>query len=177
MNELCETEVISKACRGDRRSFEKLVERYLPVILGFFCYLGASRIEAEDLAQETFIRVLKALDQYDHSRAFLKWITAIGRNVFIDHWRKTRRQNEIPMDMSQNPVVTVESTEKEYGTVEELLLSLSDDARYLVEMHVVEGLSFPEISESTGEAEGTLRVRFHRVLKRLRVSAKKGKTA
>lgn len=163
---------VDLAAKGDREALAAIVEKHLPLLLGFLRYLGATPVQAEDLAQETLLKMSLNLSKYDKNRPFLKWLTAIARNVFIDFYRKEKKEKDgLAQEMALAARETKSAPEK-YSTVDELLENLDDDARFLIEMHIIQEYKFAEIAEMTGEAEGTLRVRFHRLMNRLRLEAK-----
>src|SRR5689334_4950400 len=71
-------------------SFEEIYDEHVWSVYGFFAYRLSSRVEAEDLTQQTFERALRAWSRYDEHRARpLTWLMAIAHNALIDHYRKT----------------------------------------------------------------------------------------
>ncbi|MBF0499060.1 MAG: sigma-70 family RNA polymerase sigma factor [Candidatus Riflebacteria bacterium] len=162
-----DAELVSQACRGSKRDFESLVDRHLPTLIGFLRYLGVPDAQVEDLAQETFIKVLRSLSQYRPEKPFITWLTTIGRHVYIDDWRKTPKTRFLEIDGNYPEIPSDEQTEKQ-EMVRNLLDRLPEDAKFLLEMRFFQDLSFAEISEITGDPEGALRVRLYRIMQRLR---------
>jgi RNA polymerase sigma-70 factor (ECF subfamily) len=83
--ELPAEELAALARSGDRASFEALVVRYRPRLVAFLARRVASTADAEDVAQETFVRAHDHLDRYDPSRPFGTWLFTIGKNVAANH--------------------------------------------------------------------------------------------
>src|SRR5215510_7975256 len=85
-------ELAVRARDGSRVSFDELVVRYRPGLVAFLTRRLADAAEAEDVAQETFLRAYDHLDRYDPARPFSTWLFAIGKNVATNHViARTRR--------------------------------------------------------------------------------------
>jgi RNA polymerase sigma-70 factor (ECF subfamily) len=85
-------ELAVRAREGSRGSFDELVVRYRPRLVAFLARRLADAADAEDVAQETFVRAFDHLDRYDATRSFSTWLFAIGKNVAANHAiARTRR--------------------------------------------------------------------------------------
>ncbi len=165
-----DAEVVRQFREGDSRVFQILVDRHLPSLLGFFRYIRVPEEMVDDMIQETFLRVYRHIDHYDVARSFSTWLTTIGRNVFYTESRKrgnARLPENQPQPQTESNLDHVIARE----TARELLDGLDEQSKYLIELRVFKDLSFAEISEITGDPLPTLRVRFHRILNRLRITA------
>lgn len=171
--ECSDADLISETQAGRIGAFDLLVDRHLSAVVGFFRYLRVPPDRLEDLVQETFLRAFRKLDMFDASRSFSVWLLTIGRNLYFDERRRSSF-SEVPIEHVERSTPSHEDEIIERFSARELLDSLSDDARLLLELRLYRDLSFPEIAELTGEAETTLRVRFHRLLRRLRLKAVAG---
>ena len=90
--EVSAEELAVRARDGSRVSFDELVVRYRPRLVAFLARRLADAADAEDVAQETFVRVYDHLDRYDPARPFSTWLFAIGKNVAANHAiARTRR--------------------------------------------------------------------------------------
>src|SRR5262250_791886 len=78
-------ELAVRAREGSRVSFDELVVRYRPGLVAFLARRLARAEDAEDVAQETFLRAYDHLDRYDPSRPFSTWLFTIGKNVAANH--------------------------------------------------------------------------------------------
>lgn len=162
-------ELIKQIKAGNSRALNDLLKLYIPQVKAFFRYLHVPDSNIEDLMQETFEKMISKIDSFDESKKFATWLMTIGRNLYIDQYRKDTRGEELlklqeSVKKDENP----ETATIDKLSVEELLSSLTDKERFLVEMRIFQKLSFAEISEITGEAEVTLRSRFCRIIARLR---------
>src|SRR5882757_2414646 len=78
-------ELAVRARAGSRGSFDELVVRLRPRLVAFLARRLADAADAEDVAQETFLRAFDHLDRYDATRPFLTWLFAIGKNIATNH--------------------------------------------------------------------------------------------
>ncbi|MFZ2958442.1 MAG: sigma-70 family RNA polymerase sigma factor [Candidatus Ozemobacteraceae bacterium] len=165
-----DAELVARVRSGHLDGFGALMDRHLPSLVGFFHYLGVPSAIIDDLSQETFFKAFRKLDLYDVQRPFAAWLITIGRNVFLDERRKTGRESRLLRLPSEPPSFpSVEDTVIERATARELLDALDEGGRFLLEMRLFQDLPFSDIAEMTGEPETTLRVRYHRLLNRLRL--------
>ncbi|MBF0544759.1 MAG: RNA polymerase sigma factor [Candidatus Riflebacteria bacterium] len=168
-----DAKIVEQVRAGDKNSLELLIDRHLPGVLGFFGYLGAPRDIIDDLVQETFIRASRKLALYDSGRPFITWLLSIARNIFYDQCRKTAREKNLVDTLSEDKVTTAEENALIDCSIRELLDSLPDETKLLIELRVFQGLPFQEIAKILDEPEVNIRVRFHRTISRLRGSARK----
>jgi len=165
--------LIVKIRQGDQEALSKLLDRYLPQLMGFFRYLKVPDAMIEDMVQATFEKLLKKLNLYDDSKSFSSWIMTIGRNLYFDEHRRESCKREHVQEM---PVISPVTPEEEVivrHSASELLKALTSQEKFIVEMRIFQGVPFAEIAEMTGEVEATLRSRFFRLMKRLRISTVK----
>ena len=87
-------EVIERACAMDLDALDEIVERYAPRLFGFFRRLIGSRVDAEDLVQEVFVRVVRKISHYENRGRFDAWLFRIASNVGRDHLRRVTRSVE-----------------------------------------------------------------------------------
>ena len=164
-----DADLVQETRDGHTAAFDLLVERHLSATVGFFRYLRVPPNSLEDLVQDTFLRAFRKLDLFDPTRTFSVWLLTIGRNLYFDQRRKNSF-SEVTLERADIPTPGPEDEIIERHSVQELLESLPEEARFLLELRIFRDLPFPEIAELTGESESTLRVRFHRLMQRLRLS-------
>lgn len=170
-----DADLVAEVRAGRREGFEPLVRRHVPSVLGFLRYLGVPADLQDDLVQETFTRAFERLDQYEVRRPFVSWLLGIARNLFYDHCRKNSRDRREPPPPDPERVGAIEETVLGNLSVEAILHSLPADARLLVELRIFRELPFADIGATMGVSEAPLRVRFQRVMARLRQAAREVK--
>ena len=93
--ELSSEALAARAQAGDRASFDELVVRLRPSLRAFLARRLPREADADDLAQETFLRAYQHLDRYDPGRRFSTWLFTIGKNVAANHRVSERRREEL----------------------------------------------------------------------------------
>jgi len=97
-----DAEVVEAVLKGDQELYGELVKRYQGRLVNYLCRLLRSVQEAEDLAQEVFFKLYKALDRYDPKYKFSTWLFRVAQNAAIDRIRK-RRLQLVSMDRTGDP--------------------------------------------------------------------------
>ena len=152
---------------GNERALEMLIKRHKLKIYNFIYSKVFDRDTAEDIFQETFIKVIKTLKRgvYNEEGKFLPWVMRIAHNLVIDYFRKNNRiptfDNSDEFDIFQligdgNP--TAEKAMIEEQVVEDLqnlIIQLPDDQKDVLTMRLYKDMSFKEIAESTGVSINT----------------------
>ena len=160
--------------QGDANAFAHLVERYQNAVY-YLCYrmLGNAR-DAEDAAQETFLRVYKSINRYDKQRKFSTWILSIATNYCIDQLRKRRL---LTLSLDAIPYLDVPHTgptpesslvmEENQEQVRTLLASLGPKDRAAIVMRYWYDFSYDEIAETLSLTNSAVKSRLHRARRRL----------
>jgi RNA polymerase sigma-70 factor (ECF subfamily) len=165
-------ELIARARAGDDTAFARLVETYQTAIYNL-CYrmLGEAN-EAEDAAQETFLRAYSQLNRYDPNRSFKTWLFSIASHYCIDCLRK-RRLTWLSIDdeaLPPHPNLHEPTPGPEESTVrreqsvlvQNVLGKLSPEDRSMTVMRYWYDLSYEEIAEATGATVSAVKSRLHR---------------
>jgi len=176
-------ELVLKAQAGDEDANRAIVEGlHRPVIATIFRFLGPGyRREVEDLAQEVFLKVFRAIDKFDPSRAkFTTWVYTFVRNHCFDVLKKRRLQttsmhavgdDDTDRDFADRRELqpTEASENTELGRrIGEALATLGEDQRMAFILREYENLDYREIATITGVNEGTVKSRLFRAKESLR---------
>jgi RNA polymerase sigma-70 factor (ECF subfamily) len=180
--EFVERRLTQRAKRGDREAFAELVEIYKDKIFQLAYRMTGSRQEAEDIAQETFLRVFANLHVYDESYKFSTWIYRIATNLCID--RKRKKRPDFSLDeqvdgaegldwysrLSAKDMTPEESvmTRELQDTVQGALLQLSPKYSSIMILRYIEDLTLQEISAVLELPITTIKTRIHRGREALR---------
>jgi RNA polymerase sigma-70 factor (ECF subfamily) len=173
--------LVRRCIVGDAAAWEEIVQRYNRRIFNICYRFAGSTDDAEDLAQEVFIKMYRTLPSYDSSKgALATWITTITRNLLVDHFRKTKQDRvtdsldtsssdhedaqplseQIP-DQSAPPDAHVRS--REVGeTVQAALGKLSPELREAVILRDLQDMDYREIAAVLKVPEGTVKSRINR---------------
>ena len=168
-----------RAVRADDDcAFEELYRRYREPITRFVCSFVRDEGRAEDVTQEAFVSALRRIRQTDCDIRFKPWIHEIARNAAIDHHRRSRRAQEVPLGVVDGGLATMRPTaaavpeasflEKErLAHLRDALGELSETAQRIVVMREFEGLSYREIGRRTGLSQGAVESALFRARRKL----------
>ena len=157
--------------RGDFSAATLLIHRISPQLHRFFVAQLVSRSDADDLLQETWLRIHKVRHTYRPGEPVLPWFYAIARHVRVDHYRKAIRisTREQRLEEISNVAAAVPA---ESGHLRDdlatLLAPLSDSQREVIEMLKVAGMSLEEVARATSSTVGSVKQKVHRAYKKLR---------
>ncbi len=175
---MSESEYIKRCQEGDSEAFGELLALYENKILNYCYRMLGNRTDAEDATQEVFVKLYRFIGSFTGQSAFSTWLYKIASNVCLDYLRKNKKhtsdtvslhqQNaegeEFLMNIEDKGLTPYESAQmSEAQRVLALALEqLSEDQRKVVVLRDVEGLSYEEIGEVMGIAEGTVKSRINR---------------
>lgn len=179
-------ELVTRVLRGDSQAFAELVELYQQAVYNLaYRMLGDAR-EAEDAAQEAFLRAYQHLRSYDPERSFKTWLLSIVSNYCIDRLRKRRLiWLSIEEPLPPHPALTSSTPEpeeafvsKERNTaVQSLLASLAPEYRAAVVLRYWYDMSYAEIAEMLGTTESAIKSRLFRARQMLASELRSGKSS
>lgn len=164
-------ELMALVREGDQHSFREIVERHQQGLLNFFRKMGVSS-EADDLVQDTFIRLYKYRDRYEPKARFTTFLYMMARQVRMDYLRKVQRRSAIELEVHEE--VQIRESESSYESearrpdAQSLLNGLSDDVRELIVLSIYKGMTYSEISEISGVAVGTIKSRVFTAMRKMR---------
>ncbi|HJV47077.1 MAG TPA: RNA polymerase sigma factor SigW [Bacillota bacterium] len=171
-----EEKLIKKIKKGDRDAFAELVELYKDRVFQVTLRMVGNTQEAEDIAQETFLRVYSNLEHYDPSYKFSTWIFRIATNLSIDHLRKRKQTYSLDKEMegtdgldlherladpTKGPEEILLSGELQ-GQVQSAIETLSPKYKSIMILRYLEDLSLTEISDIVKLPISTIKTRIHR---------------
>jgi len=172
---------VEAARGGNQIAFGHLVRRYQRPVYSLCLRMLRSPNEAEDAAQETFLKAYRALESYDEARSFSTWLLAIASHHCIDRLRR-RRVTEVSLDAlppwrwlpgrSVDPEAAAARAEQA-DNIGQLLASLPSDYRLVIVLRYWHDLGYAEIAELLGDTESAIKSRLHRA-RRLLASAMDG---
>ncbi|SPE44912.1 RNA polymerase sigma factor, sigma-70 family (fragment) [Candidatus Sulfotelmatobacter sp. SbA7] len=173
-----ETSVIARGLRRrDPDLLDRLIEQYQHRLLRYLTYLTGHRELAEDLFQETWIRVLERGHQYDGKHEFSTWLFSVARHLTIDSMRKknpvsldglldNEEEKRAPLDpVDIRPSALEIIAQHEHAErINAALVCIPAEYREAVVLRFQEGLTLDEISAVTGAPLGTIKSRLYRGL-------------
>lgn len=170
-----DNKIIKRCQAGDKSAFEELIAKYHPYVFKFLIKLSEDEELAEDLTQETFIKVIRNIDKFDvqGKAKFSTYIITLCKNCYIDFYRKQKKTlNDVAMDDNLN---------LQYEDIEEKVLDKLDVAsavasleklpkeqRLVIKMKYLEGMTLNEIGDKLEIEPKTIKSRIHNGMVKLR---------
>src|SRR5688572_13911809 len=174
------------ARQGREAAYRELIGRYQRPVFSLIYRLVRDREKSEDLSQETFIKVLNAIDRYDPSYKFSSWIFKIAHNTALDHLRK-KEPETLSLDGSPHATTAAEAeassvsvassapSPEEYtahrelsGVLEQAISLLRPEYKTAIVLCHMEGRAYEEIAEIMDVPLGTVKTYIHRARHELR---------
>lgn len=180
MKNRSDEQLVAEYLKGDNESLEILIRRHLKPLYNFICrYAGNSR-EAEDIAQETFLRVWQNLKKFDRKKKFKTWAFAIAKNLSVDFLRKKKpilfsnfendknnRFEETLPDAAPLPREILEQQDLS-RTLLSAMKKLPAEQRITLFLRYNDHFTFREIAETLNEPLHTVKSRHRRALIKLK---------
>lgn len=168
--------IIRRCVEGDERAYRELVQRFQRPVYSVAFRMVRSAEDAEDVTQETFVRVFRSLARYDPTRSFEAWLFTITTRLCIDLMRRRKvrpvslsyqdpesgeDQTIDVVDPGLKPDETTSNAEEERRT-KDLIDALPPHYRIVVMLRHQQDLSYDEIAETLKLPLGTVKARIHR---------------
>ena len=175
-----ETQIIHKIIGGDTQAFAMVVDRYKDLVFTLAIRMMKNREEAEEVSQDTFIKVYKALPKFKGDSKLSTWVYKVAYNTCLDRIKKNKnRFNEITINFFTeyklktvgNALDALEEKEQQQ-TIHDCLQQLASKDSFLLSLFYFEELSLEEISKIVDMEANTVKVNIHRARKRLAILLK-----
>jgi len=156
--------------QGDFSAATALIHRLSPQLHRYFVVQLASRRDADDLLQETWLRIHQVRHTYRAGEPVLPWLYAVARHIRVDHYRKASRAAAREERLEEMPEPAAAPTAGAGGTpdLETLLAPLPAGQREVIEMLKVAGMSLEEVARATSSSVGSVKQKAYRAYEKLR---------
>jgi RNA polymerase sigma-70 factor, ECF subfamily len=173
--------LVRRCVGGDAAAWEEIVQRYHRRIYNICYRFAGSADDAQDLTQEVFIKMYRTLSSYDLERgAFMTWVTAVTRNLLVDHFRKHKQDrltdslDAVPAEHEEAQPLSERIEDKGPGqdaqvrsreardAVHQALQKLSPELREAVILRDLQDMDYREIATVLKVPEGTVKSRINR---------------
>lgn len=178
MPNITDEQLVNQYLKGDEESLEILIKQYLKPIYSFVYHYLGNVSDAEDVAQEVFVKMWRNLKKFDGQKKFKTWIFTIAKNTCLDYFRKKKivpmflledDDNKIDnlIDLSSQPNKIVEQLDAQQK-ITPVLDKLSAKHRLVLNLYYQDQLNFREIGKKLNESINTIKSRYRRALNILR---------
>jgi RNA polymerase sigma-70 factor (ECF subfamily) len=164
--------LIARCLGGDQAAWDQIVRQHWRKVFNLAYKFVGRHDEAEDLTQDIFLKIFKALHTFDRRANFQTWLISISRNLCIDHYRSVRKERETvsrdvdaaelsPVSRERSPLATLEQLDLKQ-LIRRALGALPDTLREAVILRDLQEFSYHEIADRLGLPEGTVKSRINR---------------
>jgi RNA polymerase sigma-70 factor (ECF subfamily) len=164
--------LIEQCLTGDQAAWELIVRQNWRKVFNVAYKFVGKHDEAEDLTQDIFLKIFRALGTFDRRANFQTWIISISRNLCIDHYRSVRKERQTiarevdagelqPASVERGPYQVAEHQDLR-GLLRQALQKLPTTLRTAVVLRDLQELSYQEIADRLGLPEGTVKSRINR---------------
>lgn len=164
--------LIERCLAGDQVAWEQIVRQHWRKVFNLAYKFVGRHDEAEDLTQDIFLKIFKALHTFDRRANFQTWLISISRNLCIDHYRSVRKERETmardvdasnlsPVSRERGPHSQLEQTDLRQ-LIRQALAELPPTLREAVVLRDLQEFSYQEIADRLGLPEGTVKSRINR---------------
>lgn len=174
---LSDDQIIEGCKKGKRHAYSALYRKHAAVLLAVCYRYTKSRMEAEDVLQEGFVKVFQKINSFENRGSFEGWLKRVMVNTAINHYKANQKQKTQDIDLNNKEVVTKYESENEAIEIEEvipqaelmkLLQGLPDGYRMVFNMHAIEGLQHNEIAEELNISVSTSKTQLFKARRWLR---------
>lgn len=180
MKEQTDEMFIEQILAGNSRAFAALVERHQDLVFNIIIRIVNSSEDAEELAQDVFMKVYQALPNFKMEARFSTWLYRIAYNTAISWTRKSRPEfapfDDTTLNNYSEDVVddleiqeTESSAEQQRLNIKEAIAALKEEDKLLLNLFYYNELSIREISETIGLSENAIKVRLFRIRNKLKI--------
>ena len=163
-------ELIKDFQKGNNHAFNTLVEKHLYNTIGFFIKITGNQSEAEDLAQDVFIKMYKALKKFKFGAKFKTYLYRSNVNMANSYFRSKKWKNILHLDQVADNGYEDETIEKEWKKEElwNAVSKLPSRQRKVLTLRIVEELRYSEISIIMKMSENSAKVNYHHAVKTIK---------
>ena len=162
--------LMAGAASGDTAAFAALIRRHQSALVNFFRRLGAHH-EAEDVAQETFLRVWRYRTRYRPTARFTTFLFTLARHAWADHLRRAQKQERVVerfgAEAAPHDAVTQDAARQRLDA-QVALAALPEKLRLVVVMSLYQGMKYEDIGAALGVPVGTVKSRMFLAMARLK---------
>lgn len=167
---LVEARLVQATLAGDGAAFNELVRLHGRRVFNFLHHMTRQPQDAEDLAQQTFIKAYRNLHRFDTSRPLAGWLLTIARRTALNHFRAARKWEEVPEDAASNdptPATQVETRDEVDDIWEQARRRLSPREFRVLWLRYGENLSIAETARAAGLTQTHVKILVFRARRRL----------
>ncbi|GEM_PF-601916 len=165
-------ELLQKVAKGDSKAFESLYKKHKAALYGFCVYLTGETMRAQDIYQDTWIKISENANMYQARNSFKSWSFQIARNLFLNQIKRDKWEDKVSDD-ELNQEADSSETEKNYfdkeknQILEQIINGLPENQRVAIVLFLVEDLDHSQIANHMKLSVNHVKVLIHRAKQNL----------
>lgn len=168
MKEWTERELVSRSRKGDKSAYTELVRAHSARVFAICLGLLGNRGDAEDAAQQVFLKGYTEIRRFRDPEKFSAWIGSIARNWCLDVLRRRRRGQQALAERAAEQEAAGQEEQREYPELEAALAQLPEEDRLCLMLYYFDGRSAKSVAETFDISESAVHVRMSRARRKLR---------
>nr|WP_321232136.1 RNA polymerase sigma factor [uncultured Psychroserpens sp.] len=169
MKTLTDEELMLDVSRGNLDAMAHIFERYNKRLFNFYFQMIRDKDVCEDMTQTVFYKVMRYRTSYKGGQ-FVSWIFKIARNVFSDHYQKSKKtinNADLELVAQKNEESKIEKNDN-VAHLHQVLKILNKEEKELIILNRFQGIKYDKLAEIVGSSEGAVKVKVHRIIKKLK---------
>lgn len=163
-----DSDLIRRAQGGDEQALAELLKKHYSFIVKYVWKMSGDEQLAYDVTQDTLIKTIQKINQYNHRSKFSTWLIQIATHTYLDYKRKQKRKYELDEKLRKEYPRSPVSLESDWHEVQEALWKLEDEHRIPLVLKHYYGYEYTDIAKMTRVKVGTVKSRVHYGLENLR---------
>jgi RNA polymerase sigma-70 factor (ECF subfamily) len=173
---MTDEDLVDLVCKGETRRFEELVQRHQDAVYSMALRYARAAGDAEDIAQEAFLRAFRSLDSFRHEAKFSTWLFRITYNLCVDWGRRNAKVRAAERVLEEDEEIADRRSDVEGAVFAEIerkeigaeASRLAERYRVVIMMYYYDGRSYDEIGKILGIPPKTVETRLYRARRQLR---------
>lgn len=161
-------DLMTAVASGDEAALAELIDRHGARMHAYLLRHSGSREDADDLLQETWVRVARAAGSFDATRRFRGWLYGIATHLVLDLFRRRTTRTRALRELAAHPPAQAGADSVDRAELREKIAKLPDPMRSVLLLRYFEGMSEAEMAETLDVPRGTVKSRLHAALRALR---------
>jgi len=161
-------DLMAAVASGDETALTALIDRYAANVHAYLLRHCGNREDADDLLQETWVRIARSARSFDTARRFRSWIYGIATNLARDLFRRRLTRERALRDLAAQPPAAPSADSVDRSELRERVAELPENMRAVLLLRYYEGMSEAEMAEVLDIPRGTIKSRLHAALRELR---------
>ncbi len=161
-------DLMAAVASGDETALATLIDRYAASVHAYLLRHSGNREDADDLLQETWVRVARSAKSFDTARRFRSWIYGIATNLARDLFRRRMTKERALRTLAMDPPAAPGADPADRGELRERIAQLPENMRAVLLLRYFEGMNEAEMADALEIPRGTVKSRLHAALRELR---------